>query len=233
MLVRCCFSLLSLPYAAIGLSLLATAGGMAAIWLSGAEQAGKVLDCDVVHDRMTIEYALREETLPLANHMTVDADEFPNLKPGDEILLRAITIASQTVAMPAELVNAKRLFATWLIAAIWNAFALFFNYALWRDIHREWTLVARGAAVVDRIRDKRVLCGTKSVGYEVCFPTPAGLASMQTSPDLYAAVPRQSTVTILYDPRKPARAIVYELSRFKAAGDRRPLGAARTEEDRA
>ncbi|HUY89442.1 MAG TPA: hypothetical protein VMV10_11970 [Pirellulales bacterium] len=230
-LASCCFSLLFLPLAGVGLVLLGTAASISALWVGGAERAGKVLECDVVGDRLTIEYALRDGTLPLANQMTVDADEYPNLKPGDEIVLRAITIASRTLAMPAANVTAKRVLATWLLAAIWNVFVAFFYYALWQDFYWEWRLVARGAAVIDQIRDKQVPRGAFSTAYVVYFPTPAGLVSMQTSAKLYAALPKQSVVTILYDPRKPARAIVYELSRFKAAGDRRPLAAARNEED--
>ncbi|HVW39024.1 MAG TPA: hypothetical protein VHB99_17035 [Pirellulales bacterium] len=232
-LASCCLSLLLLPLAGFGLFLLATAGGISALWVGGADRAGKVLDCGVGGDRLTIEYALREGTLPLPNQMTVDADEYPNLKPGDEILLRAITIASRTLAIPADYVTAKRAFATWLLAAIWNVFVAFFYYVFWRDVYWEWRLAARGMAVVDRIRDKQIRRGAFSTAYEVYFPTPAGLASMQTSAKLYAAFPNQAEVTILYDPRKPARAIVNELSRFKAAGDQRPLRAARSEEDRA
>lgn len=216
-LASCCLSLLLLPLAGVGIVLLATAGGISALWVGGADRSGIVLDCKVADDRLTIEYALRDGTLPLANQTTVDADEYPNLKPGDEILLRAITIASRTLAMPADFVTAKRAFATWLLAAIWNAFVVFFNYALWRDVYREWVLVARGAAAVDRIRDKQIRRGVFGTACEVYFPTPAGLASMQTSAKLYAAFPNQAEVTILYDPRKPDRAIVYEMSRFKAA----------------
>ncbi|HEU5433507.1 MAG TPA: hypothetical protein VFU81_17710, partial [Thermomicrobiales bacterium] len=36
---RCCFTLLLLPHAAIGLSLLAAAGGMAALWAYAAPAA--------------------------------------------------------------------------------------------------------------------------------------------------------------------------------------------------
>lgn len=215
-LASCCFSLLLLPLAGFGLVLLATAGCVSALWIGGTDRAGKVLECDAVNDRLTIEYALRDGTLPLANQTTVGADDYPDLKPGDEIVLRAITIASRTLAIPAANVTAKRVFATWLVATIWNFFVVFFYCALWRDMYWEWRLVVSGGAVVERIRDKQVRRGGFSTAYEVYFPTPAGLASMQTSAKLYAAFPNQSEITILYDPRKPARAIVYELSRFKA-----------------
>jgi hypothetical protein len=151
---RCCFTLLLLPHAAVGLSLLAAAGGMAALW---------------------------------------------------------------AYAAPAAMLSGKRVLLESLLAVIWLAFDVFFLCVIWGDVYREWVLVARGAAAVDRIRDKQIRRGAFSTAYEVYFPTPAGLASMQTSAKLYAAFPNQSEVTILYDPRKPARAIVYELSRFKAA----------------
>lgn len=153
-LARSCFTLLLLPHAAIGLSLLAAAGGMAALWADAA---------------------------------------------------------------PAATLSGKRVLFESLLAVIWLAFDVFFLFVIWRDVYREWRLVTRGSAAVDRIRDKQIRRGAFSTACEVYFPTPAGLASMQTSAKLYAAVPNQAEVTILYDPRKPARAIVYELSRFKAA----------------
>ena len=151
---RCCSTLLLLPHAAIGLSLLVATGGKAALWANAAPAAASG---------------------------------------GERVLLES------------------------LLAVIWLAFDAFFLCVIWRGVYREWRLVARGAAVAERIRDKQVRRGVFSTACEVYFPTPAGLASMQTSAKLYAAFPNQSEVTILYDPRKPARAIVYELSRFKTA----------------
>jgi len=145
---------LLLPHAAIGLSLLAAAGGMAALWANAA---------------------------------------------------------------PAAMLSGKRVLLESLLAVIWLAFDVFFLRVIWRDVYREWRLVTRGAAAVDRIRDKQFRRGVFSTAYEVYFPTPAGLTSMETSAKLYSAFPNQSEVTVLYDPRKPTRAIVYELSRFNAA----------------
>lgn len=151
-IARCCFTLFLLPHAAIGLNLLATAGGMAALWA----------------------YA------------------------------------------PTGMLSGKRVLLESLLVTVWLGFVVFFLCVIWRDVYCEWSLVTRGAAVVDRIRDKQVRRGGFSTAYEVYFPTPAGLASMQTSAKLYADFPNQSEVTILYDLRKPARTIIYELSRFKA-----------------
>lgn len=229
---RCCFTLLLLPHAAIGLLLLATAAGMAALWMTGAEQTGKVLDSEVTGGKATVSYALGDGSVPLANHMTIGSETIANLKTGDEIALRSISLGSRAYAAPAAILSGKRVLLESLLAVIWLAFDVFFLLVIWRDVYREWKLVTRGAAAVDRIRDKQIRRGAFSTAYEVYFPTPAGLASMQTSAKLYAAIPNQSLVTILYDPRKPAWAIVYEMSRFKAAGDQRPLRAARSEEDR-
>lgn len=151
---RSCLTLLLLPHAAISLSLLAAAGGMAAL---------------------------------------------------------------RANATPAAMLSGKRVLFESLLAVIWLAFDVFFLCVIWRDVYREWRLVVFGEAVVERIRDKQVRRGAFSTAYEVYFPTPAGLESMETSAELYNAFPNQSAVTVLYDPRIPTRAIIYELSRFKAA----------------
>jgi hypothetical protein len=104
----------------------------------------------------------------------------------------------------------------WFFATFWNGVLSVFVYILYLAPRRVRRLYRSGIPVAGRIVSKRDWRGGKSTAYYVryAFENPdAGPCEreMNVSPRSYQLATPGDAVTILYDPRKPKRSVIYEL----------------------
>jgi hypothetical protein len=170
--------------------------------LAGAEGTGEVTLNEAAYNRLAVGDAVEVRVLPgfrLGPQLLVDGAQSP----------------------------ASNLWGMLVATVFWDGFmALFVCIAIVPPL-RQRKLVRLGVAVPGQITNKQEKRGGKSTTYVVCYcymapaPTPPGeaieyQAEMAVRSKDYDDVLVEQRVTVLYDPRKPRRSLVYQCADYEA-----------------
>jgi len=111
-----------------------------------------------------------------------------------------------------------------LFALFWNGIVSIFVVVLWVMPIRQRNLARHGLATLGTIDGSRMRRG-KGVSYFATFRFTDPASGQEISREMqlpgrtqYEAAEEGRVVTVLYDPRNPKRAIVYDLSSYRVAG---------------
>jgi hypothetical protein len=111
-----------------------------------------------------------------------------------------------------------------LFATFWNGILSIFVYSVWIAPIRNRLLVRYGQATKGSLLSTRVSRGKSATYYaEFCFKDPSSRRAIKREMKLpgaaqYRAAQAHHPVTVIYDPRHPKRALVYELSGYRVDG---------------
>jgi hypothetical protein len=175
-----------------------------------------------------VDYEYTADGRPYAGRLSVNADEYQQVAAGDRITVRALESAPDTDPWPGlpGSTPLRNLGGKWFFALFWNGIM---SMAVWFIYVRPWQvrrLVRWGQPTEGIVRAATVSInkGTKSyhVTYEYAAPgdedlLPTVFTRKMTSTQKSAAnVKLGDLVTVLYDPRKPRRSVVYQLTDYRA-----------------
>jgi hypothetical protein len=118
---------------------------------------------------------------------------------------------------------------SWAIALFWNGILSVFLWTLYVRPWRGRMLVRNGTPVVGIVRSWAPQPGKGGPAYRLTYEYAAADSSGLAEPRSGKMTTRRKEaadylpgrlVTIVYDPRKPARSVIYELADYRVAGPR-------------
>ena len=165
--------------------------------------------------------------------VSVNADEYQDVAEGDRITVRALESAPDTDPWPGlpGSTPLRNLGGKWFFALFWNGIM---SVAVWFLYVRPWRirrLVRLGQPTEGIVRAATVSINKGSKSYHVTCEyaapggddllTPTVFTRKMTSTQKSAAdVKLGDLVTVLYDPRKPRRRVIYTLTDYRAVESR-------------
>lgn len=122
-------------------------------------------------------------------------------------------------------------FLVWLAGAFWDSLLVVIWVFTWGQVCTEYKLLVRGTATTGSVFDKRSFVTgaiAHGIGYEITFTHPHGKGAMRVDAACFQELSVGDSVTVLYDPRRPTRAIICEGCvvfglRLKASGSTVPI----------
>lgn len=203
------------------------------IWLFGDEYPGAVTNKSARPGRQgkTV-YALDYEYMVAGQLYTgrasVNAEEYQETAEGDRFSIRALESAPTSdpwARLPGQ-TPLWNVGGRWLIALFWNGILSVF---LWHLYVRPWQmrrLVRRGRPAAGIVRGAWRTPGNKQTTYDLTYEyavtvrlvgEPAVYTAKMTSGQSSASGAKPGdVVTVLYDPRTPARSLVYKYADYEA-----------------
>jgi hypothetical protein len=174
-----------------------------------------------------VEYAYAVGGVEHAGRVTVNRNEYAEVTGGDPVAVRAVESAPEYdpwPRLPGQWAPARAL-GYWAIALFWNGIMSLFLWGAYVRPWRDRRLVRVGqpaAGVVRAVVTRNTRPRSYRVTYEYTVPDRFGLAdavrtgSMVTDRwDATRYLPGRP-VTVLYDPDRPGRSVVYELTAYQA-----------------
>lgn len=215
---------------AIGVALAFT-GLYLGVWLFGDEYPAGVVKKEERRGSKgkriyAVEYEYTVAGRPHTGEVTVGADEFRQIAEGDRFTVRALEAVPEWRPWP-RLPGATPLLelgGVWLFALFWNGVLSVFVYAVYVGPWRARRLVRWGVPAPGIVRDTTVSTNkgarTYHLRYEYAAANDAGeptvlTGKMSSSQSAAAGARAGDVVTVLYDPRKPGRSLIYQFADYR------------------
>jgi|SRR5947209_6319935 len=170
-------------------------------------------------------YAYTLDQVQHTERVMVNADAYGQFSEGDPVAVRALESEPERdpwVRVPGH--NAvQEVLGAWFMALFWNGIMCLFLWPLYGRPRRHRRLVRLGqpvGGVIREVRERNTKPRSWKVTYEYPVPDPDGLGEVQQTSsmvlDKLPAVTAGTPVTVLYDPNKPKRSVVYGLTNYRA-----------------
>jgi hypothetical protein len=164
-----------------------------------------------------------------SGEVKVSKEHFDEVREGEAITVRAWDVmpdSGQWPRLPGHL-PIEDLAGKWFFAAFWNGILSLFLWLFYVSPWRQRQLVSIGIPTQAIIRDVNVQMnkGTKNyvMLYEYAVPVTEDqpgrvlTGKLSSTAKAAASAKRGEVVTVLYDPRKPRRSLLYRYSSYRAA----------------
>jgi hypothetical protein len=198
----------------------------------GIEYDGRVLKKTATNGgksgmHYAIDYAFSVDSVQHGGHVTVNHDAYEELTEGDPMTVRALESDPESSPWPRVPGHSAPLevLGSWAIALIWNGFL---SVAVWVTYIRPWrmrALVRNGTPVVGLIRGWAPQPGKGGTSYRLTYDYTSEDSSGLSEPRSGKMTTRRKEAagylpgrlaTVLYDPSKPARSVIYALGDYRA-----------------
>jgi hypothetical protein len=226
-----------MPHCIIGACVLLSALYIPLLWLAGTDAPGHVAKLSTSRGKGTkpyyrVEYAYTVNGGEHTTTETVNADEYNALRVGDQYAVRVLESLPDILPQVRGPGGSRwRGFAALGIALFWNGILSLFVWMAWVVPWRTRQLLRYGSVAAGTVCDKQTRAGSKGgrtyvVRYDYrVVPedsmnpelTAQSLESeMYVTPADYEKAEVGKGVTVIYDPRKPKRSLVYEFAEYEA-----------------
>jgi hypothetical protein len=224
-----CLQLFILPHTLVGCWLLLYAVYATSVCLFGKSVPGRVVARDYTTDDGSTSYHLvceyRIDGKAYRANASASDEEYRSVSNGTQVDVRLMPFLPGVGARP--LLPGRSLLSTlwqpWLFALFWNAIVSVFVLIFYVGPWMERRLVARGEPAAGRIVRKETDTRGDSPTYYLHFefaPATAGSAGMvsgrrSVEAAAYDRVRGGDRVTVLYDPNRPKRSVLYEYADYE------------------
>jgi hypothetical protein len=225
-----------LPHTIAGVVVLATAIGSTGVylgvWLFGTEYQGQVAKKSEQRGskgrlNYNVEYVYMANGLLYIGRVSVNADEYQQVAEGDRFMVRALESAPHSdpwARLPGQ-APLRDVGGKWFMALFWNCILSVFLWFLYVQPWQIRRLVRWGQATEGIVRSMSVVSGKGGKTYDLTYdyaapgeeilgPTVYTRKMSSTRREAAAVIPGD-LVTVLYDPDKPWRSVIYRLSDYR------------------
>jgi hypothetical protein len=172
-----------------------------------------------------VDYTYTVDGVTYRQRSSVNHDAYDRMTEGDAVAIRALESDPETghwARLPGKSALLDML-VPWAMAVFWNSIMCVFLWPLYVRPTRYRRLVRMGEPVAGTVLDvsrRNTRPASWKVTYAYPIPNPDGLTRTMRTTAMVIARPTTlepgTSVTVLYDPAKPTRSVVYALTPYRA-----------------
>ena len=224
------------PHCIVGVGLILSLLYTMLVLLFGTDMPGQITDFNIHQSKgkpvYHITYRYTVDQIDYFRELGVNAEQYANVQKGQPLAVRVFPAFPATSPQPQGPDNPwSNLPGNLLLVLFWNGILSMFVWMAWIAPWRKRQLLIHGAATGGQIIAKdRVTGGKGGPRYQVQYAyfvpqeETAGLApmglpcngQMEVPVNDFTAADIGQSVTVIYDPRKPKRSLVYEFAEYVA-----------------
>ena len=213
----------TIPHTLVGLGLIAATLYLAAFELLAPTETGTVETINPImvkgHRQWSVSYFWSREGRRHEESHSYGAE--PSLTPGATFPVKAFVLAGIAYATPVDEHNPLGVLCLLCFAVFWNLIIGTAHYQLWVVPRQLRRLVREGQPVVGEVIGKKIRTGRRgSASLRYRFESLGAPVEdwMLIRPEEFDAVAIGAKVTVLFDPDRPRRNVLYAYGPWKVAG---------------